>query len=70
LPDVRALRVVERQLGDEAPGLGRVVVLDRGLEVLADRGRLPQLAPEPAEEGDVRCFHMGGDGIEPPTPCL
>jgi hypothetical protein len=64
------LSVVERKLGEQAPRLGRVVVLDGGFEVLTDRRRLPQLTAQPPQQGDVRGFHMGGDGIEPPTPCL
>jgi hypothetical protein len=70
LLDVATLRVVERELREQAPRLGGVVVLDRGLEVLADGRRLPQLAAQPAQERDMSGFHMGGDGIEPPTPCL
>jgi hypothetical protein len=55
---------------DEPARLGRIVVLDRRLEVLAKRCRLAQLAPQPPEKAHLRCFHMGGDGLEPPTPCL
>jgi hypothetical protein len=57
-------------LREQAARFRGVVVLDRGFEVLADRRGLPQLAAEPPQQGDVRSFHMGGDGIEPPTPCL
>jgi hypothetical protein len=64
------LRVAELEAPDEAPRLGGVVVLDRGLEVLAERRRLLELAAEPAQQADLSSFHMGGDGIEPPTPCL
>ena len=46
------------------------VRLDRGLEMLPQRRRLLELAAQPAEEADLSGFHMGGDGIEPPTPCL
>jgi hypothetical protein len=70
LLDVATLGVVERQLCEELPRLRRVVVLDGGLEVLADRRRLPQLAAQPAQQRNVSGFHMGGDGLEPPTPCL
>jgi hypothetical protein len=38
--DVAALRVREVEPVEEAPRLGGVVVRDRGLEVLAERGRL------------------------------
>jgi hypothetical protein len=40
--------------------------------VLADRRRLGELASQPAEEAHLGGFdcHMGGDGFEPPTPCV
>jgi putative phosphoesterase len=57
LLDVAALRLAERERGDEPAGLGRVVVLDGRLEVLPDRGRLAKLAPEPAKEAHLRRFH-------------
>ena len=47
---VPALRVGEREQLDQPPGLGRVVVRNRGLEPLALRRRLPQLSAEPAQE--------------------
>ena len=47
-----------------------IVVLDRSLEVLAERGRLLKLPSQPAEEAYLRGFHMGGDGLEPPTLCV
>ena len=47
-----------------------VVVLDRRLEVLAERGRLLKLPSQPAEEAYLRGFQMGGDGLEPPTLCV
>ena len=50
LLDVASLRVVERNLREQAARFGRIVVLDRRFEVLAQRRRLPELAPEPAEE--------------------
>src|SRR5581483_8297681 len=58
--DVPSLRVVERHPLDEPPRLARVVVRDRRLEVLALGGRLPELAPERAEERDGG----GGGGHE------
>jgi hypothetical protein len=70
LLDVTALRVAELKLRNEPARLAGVVVLDRGLEVLAQRGRLLELAPQPAEETHLRGFHMGGDGLEPPTLCV
>src|SRR5216684_6578187 len=72
LLDVAALLVREREACDEPARLGRVVVLHRGLEVLADRVRLPELATEPAEEAHLGGFdcHMGGAGLEPAGPCL
>jgi hypothetical protein len=54
---VPPLRVAELEAREEAPGLGHVVVLDRRLEVLADRDRLPQLPPQPAEEAHLSGFH-------------
>src|ERR671915_529896 len=52
--DVPALGVGERDLREEAPRLGRVVVRDGRLEVLAERSGLPQLPAEPAKEADAR----------------
>ena len=72
LLDVAALLVGEVEARDEPPRLGRVVVLDRCLEVLPQRGRLRELASQPAEQahlGGLDC-HMGGDGLEPPTSCV
>ena len=40
--------------------LGGIVVLYRGLEMLADRDRLSQLPPQPAEEAHLRGFHGSG----------
>ena len=54
---VPPLLVAELEAGEEAPGLGDVVVLDRGLEMLAGRDRLPQLPSQPAEEAHLRGFH-------------
>ncbi len=54
---VPPLVVAELEAGEQAPGLGDVVVLDRRLEVLAGRDRLPQLAPQPAEKAHLRGFH-------------
>ena len=45
-----ALRGREVEAVEQAPDLGRVVVRDRGLEVLANGQRLGQLAPQPAQE--------------------
>ena len=70
LAHVPALRVAELEPLDEAAGFCGVVVLDGGLEVLAQRRRLLQLAAQPAQQADLSGFHMGGDGIEPPTPCV
>src|SRR5205823_15100373 len=57
LRHVPPLLVAELEAREEAPGLSHVVVLDRGLEVLPGRDRLPQLAPQPAEEAYLRGFH-------------
>ena len=48
--DVPALRLGEVEQLEQPPRLGRVVVRDRRLEVLALRRRLAQLAAEPAQE--------------------
>ena len=50
--DVPALGLGEGEVVEQAPGLVGIVVRDRGLEMLAERSRLPQLATEPAEETD------------------
>jgi hypothetical protein len=68
--DVAALRVGEFEPFDESARFRRIVVLDRGLEMLAKRRRLAKLATEPAEQADLSGLHMGGDGIEPPIPCV
>ena len=72
LLDVAALLVGEVEARDETSRLGRVVVLDSCLEVLAQRGRLRELASQPAEQAHLGCLdcHMGGDGLEPPTSCV
>src|SRR5205814_1224400 len=54
---VPPLRVAELEAGEEPSRFDDVVVLDGSLEVLAHRDRLPQLAPQPAEEADLRSFH-------------
>ena len=60
-----ALGVRERDQRDEPPRLGRVVVRDRRLEVLAERRRLPKLPPEPAEEADRRLVGHAREAIAP-----
>src|SRR4029078_9188279 len=54
---VATLRLAERGVRDQATRLGRIVVLDRRLEVLALRRGLTKLPPEPAEEahGSLIC---------------
>jgi hypothetical protein len=52
--DVAALRFRELAPVEQAPGLGRVVVRDGGLEPLAQRDWLAQLPPKPAAEPDLR----------------
>jgi hypothetical protein len=47
---VPALRVGEGGERDETPRFGGVVVLDRGLQVLALRGGLSQLPAKPAQK--------------------
>ncbi|HEV8104551.1 MAG TPA: hypothetical protein VGP69_12535 [Gaiellaceae bacterium] len=39
------LRVAEGHMGDDSPGFRRVVVCDRGFQVLALRRRFSQLPP-------------------------
>ncbi len=41
--DVVALRVGELEAGEQSPRFGRIVVRDRGLEVLTERRRLAKL---------------------------
>src|SRR5262245_28036049 len=48
--DMAALRVAERSGRDEPSHLVRIVVLDRGFEMLALGCRLAQLTAQPAEE--------------------
>ena len=64
------LRLGEGHICEQATHLGRIVVRDRCLEMLTSRRRLLELAAQPAPEADLGGVHMGGDGIEPPTPCL
>ena len=56
--DVMELRLAERHPLDDAARLARVVVGDRRLQALAVRRALPQLAPQPALQGD--CRRRGG----------
>ena len=51
--DVMPLRLGELALCDQSPRLGGVVVRDSRLEVLAERDRLAELAPQPAQEADL-----------------
>ncbi len=43
----------ERELPDDPPRLGRIIVFDRRLEALAKRFGLAELAPQPAEEAHL-----------------
>src|SRR5262249_46615194 len=52
--DVPTLFVRERVARDDTPRFGRIVVLDRRLEVLAEHVRLAQLPAQPAEQADLR----------------
>ena len=47
-----ALGFRKGRLGDDASRLGRIVVRDGCLQMLAERDRLAKLSPEPAEEAD------------------
>ena len=53
------LRLGERDTGHEPAHLPRVVGLDGGLEALAERGRLAQLASKPAKEAHRRLIGHG-----------
>ena len=44
---------------EQASRLGGVVGFDRGLEMLAERSRLPELAAQPAEEAHRRLVGHG-----------
>src|SRR6266849_4246031 len=58
--DVPLLLGRERNVGEEPAYLGGIVVLDGGLEMLADGRRLLQLTPEPAKKADLsRARHSG-----------
>ena len=48
------LRLREVEPLEQATCLGRVVVRDGSLEVLPERRRLAELAPEPPEKADAR----------------
>lgn len=50
-----ALRLGERDLRDQASRFGRIVVLDCGFQMLAERRRLSELPAEPAQKAD-RCL--------------
>ena len=68
--DIATLRVAELEPSDELARLVGIVVLDRSFQVLAERGRLLELPSQPPEQTHLRGFHMGGDGLEPPTLCV
>ncbi len=48
-----ALILRELEVRDDAPRLGRVVVLDRRLQMFAQRITLAQLTAEPAAKADL-----------------
>jgi hypothetical protein len=54
----------------EPARLGGIVVRDRGLQVLAQRRRLAQLPPQPAEEahGRLVCHRRQANGPRDPSP--
>jgi len=62
LLDVPTLVGGEREAGDDPSGLRRVVVLDRGLEMLANLARLGELPSQPAEEAHLCGFDSHFDG--------
>ncbi len=57
----------EKGICAEPARLARVVVLHGGLEVLADRRRLRELAAQPAEQAHLGGFHAGSLS-RPATP--
>src|SRR5207248_8223821 len=58
--DVAALLRREGNVGEEPADLGRVVVLDRRLEMLSHDHRLLELAAQPALEADLRAARHSG----------
>jgi hypothetical protein len=64
--DVARLGGGELKPGDDTPGLGRVVVADRGFEVLAERLWLAELPAQPAQEAHPR---RTGYRVETHTAC-
>lgn len=57
--DVATLALRKSRAGDEAPDLGDVPRLDRGLEVLPLRRRLPELTADPAAQADRSLVELG-----------
>jgi len=66
---VPALLGRERDAGKQPPRLRGIVVLHGGLEVLASGQGLLKLAPEPAQEADLRrARHSGSSRTESESP--
>jgi hypothetical protein len=61
-----ALGVREGSAGDDASRLGRIVVRDGGLQMLAEWRRLPELSPEPAKEADRGLIRHGREASARP----
>jgi hypothetical protein len=66
---VAALRRGELEVRDDAPRLGRVVALDRRLEVLAQRVALTQLTAQPAAKADLPRSAYRFDAQVASRPC-
>jgi hypothetical protein len=49
---VTALRLAELELRETAARFRRIVIRDRSLEPLAERGRLRELAAQPTQQAD------------------
>ena len=59
-----ALGIAERRNRDETTNLARIVVRDRGLEVLALRCRLPELPSQPTQQAHCRLIRHAAQAIE------
>src|SRR5262249_38594059 len=68
--DVTSLLVRERDVCEEAPHLGGIVVLDGGLESLAHRQRLCGLASQPAAQADLRRARHWGRRTRMASPSI
>ena len=67
---VLTLRDRERRPGKQAANLVRVVVHDRGFEMLATGQRLPQLPSQPAQQADTKLIHVGVSTLAAAAPLV